>query len=160
MTTLRSVLLTLALFAILVATTFVRNAVAAPQAIAATTAQVVIAQPRYFTNESNAAATGLGLQPSAVASRHFAREGVSVRMQMGLSLTDPIPSEAIPPANNSMRLISLDQAHVQAPQVAAARGLPAERVLALVDQYTERFTFGGAAQVNLRMLNVALDELE
>ena len=158
MTTHRSVLLTLALFALLLATAFVRNAVAAPRIAYAP--EFAAGQPRYFVTVASQSSPQLGMQPSAAVNRQFAQQAATLRVQRGLASTDPVSSANIFPTHSANRSISLDQALAQAPRVAASRGLPSATVLALVAQYTEHFAFGGDAQVNLRMLNVALDELE
>jgi K+-transporting ATPase ATPase C chain len=51
-------------------------------------------------------------------------------------------------------------AELQAARVAAARGVPLERVRELIRQHTEPPTFGflGRARVNVLGLNLALDE--
>jgi len=158
MTTHRSVLLTLALFALLLATAFVRNAVAAPRIEYAP--DIPVGQPGYFVTVASQSSPQLGMQPSAAVNRQFAQQAANLRVQKGLSATDPVASALIFPTHAANRSISLEQALVQAPRVAASRGLPTATVLALVAQYAEHFAFGGDAQVNLRMLNVALDEIE
>ncbi len=165
MTTLRSVLLTLALFALLVATALVRHAVAAPSVAAASSGAPAdsvmhnVTHAAYFNTRAPSQSPQLGLLPSAAVNRAFARQAETLRMERGLASTDPLSSATIFPTHAANRAISLEEARVQAPRVAAARSLSTATVLALVDQYTERFAFGGDAQVNLRMLNIALDEL-
>ena len=57
--------------------------------------------------------------------------------------------------------LSPEAAKTQAARVAASRGLPAERVLRLVDELTEGPQLGlfGEARVNVLRLNLALDGL-
>jgi potassium-transporting ATPase KdpC subunit len=57
--------------------------------------------------------------------------------------------------------ISPENARAQAPRVAAARGLPVERVLSLIDQVAEDRFLGvlGQPRVNVLRLNRALDAL-
>jgi K+-transporting ATPase ATPase C chain len=58
--------------------------------------------------------------------------------------------------------ISVAAARYQANRVAQARALPVERVLSLIDQYTEgrQFGFLGEPRVNVLLLNLALDALK
>ena len=55
--------------------------------------------------------------------------------------------------------ISPDNARLQAPRMAEARGLPVSRVLELVDEHTDDRTlaFMGEPRVNVLELNLALD---
>lgn len=167
MTTLRTALLTLALFALLIATAFARNAVAVQADSGNNSAPVQTLLPaRYFTVDAPVASpqadgvAHLGLLPSAAVDRQFTRQAATLRAQLGLSSTDPVSSAAIFPTHAANRAISLGQARAQAPRVAAARGLTTSAVLTMVSQYAERFPFGGEAQVNLPLLNRALDDME
>ncbi len=57
--------------------------------------------------------------------------------------------------------ISPAYARLQAPRVAAARGLDVADVLAMIDAHTEDRTFGflGEPRVNVLLLNLALEGL-
>ena len=57
--------------------------------------------------------------------------------------------------------VSTSRAGTQVERVAAARGLPADRVAALVAELTESPVLGifGEPAVNVLKLNIALDEL-
>ena len=57
--------------------------------------------------------------------------------------------------------VSIAYARLQAPRVAAARGLPLARVRALVEAQTQGRTFGflGEPRVNVLLLNLALEGL-
>jgi K+-transporting ATPase ATPase C chain len=57
--------------------------------------------------------------------------------------------------------ISVANARLQAPRVAAERGLPLEAVLDLVDEHTDSRMLAvlGEPGVNVLLLNLALDDL-
>jgi K+-transporting ATPase ATPase C chain len=57
--------------------------------------------------------------------------------------------------------VSPANAELQIPRVAAARGIPAETLRAIVGRHTERRQFGflGEPRVNVLLLNLALDSL-
>jgi len=59
-------------------------------------------------------------------------------------------------------MISVTNAHLQAPRVAEARVLSLEQVLGLVDEHTTKRGLGflGESGVNVLELNVALDNLD
>jgi K+-transporting ATPase ATPase C chain len=72
----------------------------------------------------------------------------------------PIPADAVTASASGLDPhISPDNAHLQAPRVAHARGIPVDRVKQLVTQYTEGPSLGllGEAGVNVLRLNLALD---
>ncbi len=84
------------------------------------------------------------------------------RRENGLDPSALVPVDAVTASASGLDpLISTRNAHLQAPRVARARGLPLVRVLALVDRYTEGPSLGflGEGGVNVLLLNVALDGL-
>ena len=58
--------------------------------------------------------------------------------------------------------ISPKSAYIQVKRISSVRGIPAEKVKALVDNYTEKPLLGilGTEKVNVLKLNIALDELK
>ena len=75
----------------------------------------------------------------------------------------PVPADAVTTSASGLDPhISPQAALAQAAAVAKARGLPAERVRALVREAIERPLFGliGEPTVNVLQLNLALDRLK
>jgi K+-transporting ATPase ATPase C chain len=76
--------------------------------------------------------------------------------------TGPIPADAVSGSGSGLDPhISPEYARLQAPRVAAARGLEGEEVLRLVESFTEGRTLGvlGEPRVNVLLLNLALSGL-
>ena len=74
----------------------------------------------------------------------------------------PVPDDAVTTSGSGLDPdISLENARRQAPTVAAARKLPAARVMALVDRLASHRLFGiiGTDHVNVLKLNLALSRL-
>lgn len=77
--------------------------------------------------------------------------------------TAQIPSELVTYSGSGLDPdISPDGARIQVARVAKVRNLPADKVLALVNQHVEQPLWGlfGPAKVNVLQLNVALDQLK
>ena len=86
----------------------------------------------------------------------------ALRKQDGVEAGDPIPADAVTTSGSSLDPdITPAYAKLQAPRVAAARGLGVQDVLALIDRQTTGRTFGflGDPRVNVLLLNLALERL-
>jgi K+-transporting ATPase ATPase C chain len=119
-------------------------------------------QPRPSAVDYNAASTGgSNFGPSNPDHLKAVKERLEATMAREDVRAGDVPSEMvtasgagldphIPPAGASM----------QVNRVATARGVPADRVRALVESSTEapQFGFLGRARVNVLTLNLALDE--
>jgi len=77
--------------------------------------------------------------------------------------TGPVPQELVTASASGLDPhISPDAARWQIARIAQARGLPAERVQAIIKASTEPPTFGllGEARVNVLQVNLALDAMK
>jgi K+-transporting ATPase ATPase C chain len=87
---------------------------------------------------------------------------VAYREENGLPADYDVPVDAVTMSSSGLDPhISVENAQLQAPRVAEARGLDEGQVLDLVDEYTTDRALGfmGEAGVNVLELNVALDDL-
>jgi K+-transporting ATPase ATPase C chain len=85
---------------------------------------------------------------------------VAYREAHGLAADAPVPVDAVTASGSGVDPhISIANARLQAPRVAAARGVPVDQVLALVDANTDGRPLGvlGEPGVNVLRLNLALD---
>jgi K+-transporting ATPase ATPase C chain len=131
----------------------------------------LIAQPfasdKYFHPRPSAAgphgyaadaASGSNLAPTNPALR----EAIAGRAKaLGASSEDPAPVDLVTASGSGLDPhISPASARYQAARVAAARGLPLDRVHAMIDRMTERSgaILGAPPRVNVLMLNLALDD--
>ena len=124
---------------------------------------MVDGKPADVTDLSNDNSGSSNLGPtnadllSAVADRVTA-----YRKENGLAPTTPVPVDAVTGSGSGVDPgISIANARLQAPRVAAARKLPLATVLRLVKAHTEGRSLGflGEPAVNVLMLNIALDAL-
>ena len=126
---------------------------------------------RYFQPRPSAAGTGydaanssgtnLGPTSKKLADS-IAAAVAAYRKTNGLPDTAEVPADAVTSSASGLDPhISLANAQLQAVRVAKVRGLPLERVQALVAACTDDRSLGvfGEAGVNVLRLNLALDEL-
>jgi K+-transporting ATPase ATPase C chain len=86
----------------------------------------------------------------------------ALRESDGVAVGTLIPADAVTTSGSNLDPdISPAYAKLQAPRVAAARGLALQDVLDLIDQQTAGRTFGfmGDRRVNVLLLNLALERL-
>ena len=118
--------------------------------------------PRPSAVDYNAGSTGgSNLGPSNPDHLTVVRERLTettVRESVPASV---VPSEMVTTSGGGLDPhIPPSAAALQVRRVAAARGLPVERILSLIDLHTEPPTFGflGRARINVLELNLALDD--
>ena len=118
--------------------------------------------PRPSAVEYNAASTGGSNRgPSNPEHLELLQERLSAFVAAESASASDVPSEMITASGGGLDPhIPPAAAHLQAPRVAAARGIDPSRLRALIDAHTEPPTFGflGRARVNVLELNLALDE--
>lgn len=130
----------------------------------------LVAQPfadaRYFQPRPSAA----GFDPKALSGSNLASSNPALRERTArdsaaIAAREGIPADAVPSdlvtasGSGSDPHLTPAGAQAQVARVAAARGVPAEDVAALVREHTQRRTFGvlGEPRVNVLELNLALD---
>jgi K+-transporting ATPase ATPase C chain len=127
--------------------------------------------PRYFwsrpsatspTPYNAAASAGSNLGPSNPALISAVRDRVAALRAADPNNQAPVPVELVTASASGLDPhISPAAARYQEARVAKARGLPVERVAALVEAHTEDRALGmlGERRVNVLALNLALDAL-
>jgi len=127
--------------------------------------------PKYFWGRLsstpdfpyNAASSfGSNLGPSNPALADAAKARVQALQSADPGNSSPVPVDLVTSSGSGLDPhISPAAALYQAPRVARARGLSADRILRLVEQFTEprQWGFLGEPRVNVLRLNLALDHL-
>jgi K+-transporting ATPase ATPase C chain len=119
-------------------------------------------QPRPSAVDYNAASTGgTNYGPSNPDHLKAVQERLDAIKKLESTEADKVPSEMVTASGGGLDPdIPPAAADLQAARVAAARGVPVDRVRELIRAHTEPPTFGflGRARVNVLELNLALDE--
>ncbi len=130
--------------------------------------------PAYFHGRPSATGyAGVGAGPSnlgptnATLIEQAAARAAAVRSANGLPAGAPVPGDLVTASASGLDPdITPEAALLQVPRVAAARGLPEETVLELVEGHIDRAplgTFGegllGMPRVNVLLLNLDLDAI-
>ena len=90
------------------------------------------------------------------------QRAAAYREENGLAADTPIPVDAVTGSASGLDpQISVANARLQAPRVARARGVSLDRVMDMIDRYTDGRGLGflGEPVVNVLELNLALDSL-
>lgn len=127
------------------------------------------AEPKYFYPRPSAAGSGYDASNSAGTNLgpiskklidHVAARIARYRELNGLAPDVPIPADAVTASASGLDPdISVENALLQAPRVARARGMSLDAVKQKIRLYTEGRQFGilGEPRVNVLLLNLALD---
>jgi K+-transporting ATPase ATPase C chain len=112
-------------------------------------------------NAANTSGSNLGSTSKKLVDAVAGRVEV-YRKENGLGPTDPVPVDAVTASGSGLDPdISVANAGIQAKRVAAARGIPEQQVLTLLEAHTQGPQFGvlGYPLVNVLEVNLALDHI-
>ena len=128
------------------------------------------ADPKYFHPRPSSAgngydaanSSGSNLGPTSQKLNDAIKDRIAAfRAENGLTNDEPVPADAVTASGSGLDPhISLQNAELQIPRVAKARGLRGEKIRELVQQSTDARDLGilGDPGVNVLKLNLALDE--
>lgn len=107
---------------------------------------------------------GSNLGPTSQKLADTIKQNVAdYRSQNGLSADTAVPADAVTASASGLDPhISVENAQLQAPRVAKARGMKVENIKELIVKYTDTPNLGfiGDAGVNVLELNLALDRMK
>jgi K+-transporting ATPase ATPase C chain len=127
-------------------------------------------EPKYFHPRPSAAGNGYdaassggsNLGPTSQKLNDAIKDRIDAyRKENLLSETEPVPADAVTASGSGLDPhISLQNAELQLPRVARARGLSEGKVRELVQRHTDARDLGvfGESGVNVLQLNLALDQ--